>query len=130
MQAWRQSVSSPGQKYRSRKCSLRMSALKCPFALWVSRASWNPEDVGIHSVFGTLSRVFKLTRHSLSFSIMNPSALCTALRLSVIELPVDFPSKWFTIGVKNMSPLNAVSNGCFDEGGESSAIIISFGIPL
>ena len=27
--------------------------LKWPFAVWVSRASWNPDVVGMHSVLGT-----------------------------------------------------------------------------
>ena len=72
----------------------------------------------------------ELTRHSFLPSSMKPSALCIALRRSAIELPVDFPSKWFNMGVKNMSPLNVVSSGCFVGFGESSIAMTSFCMPF
>ena len=76
--ALRQSVSIPGQKYRSRKWSWMCSGPKHPFAICVSRAWEKPSVAGIHSVFATLSLAFELIFHNLLSMIVNPEAWCVA----------------------------------------------------
>ena len=103
---------------------------KCPFCLCVLRAIWNPDDVGWHSVLDTRSDVLLLTRHSLSFSIMKPSARCIARLQSATESPADLPNKCRIIGKKKMSPWKRCSSRCNGTAGEVDTCNISFLIPL
>src|ERR1700733_11318122 len=127
---WRQSVSIPGQKNRSRSLSLIRSAPRCPFCSCVLRAVWNPDDVGWHSVLDTRSDVLLLTRHSLSFSIMKPLDRCIARLRSAIESPADLPNKCRMMGVKKMSPWKRSSRGCVGAPSEADTCSMSFLIPF
>src|SRR5882762_11466515 len=93
----------------------------------MSRAIWNPDDVGWHSVLGTRSDALLLTHHSLPSSIIKPSDQCIACLRSAIESPADFPNKCRMMGEKKMSPWKR-SSSCWCAGvpGESAICRMSF----
>ena len=131
MHARRQSASIPGWKKRSWSLSLIKSVLKCPFYLCVSRAVWNPDDVGWHSVLGTRSDTVLLIHHSLSPSIMKPLARWIAHLQSAIESPVDLPNRCWIMGEKKISSWKwSSSSWCPGAPGEVDIYSTSFWMPF
>jgi hypothetical protein len=115
----RQSLSIPGQKYWSWRCSFsRSTLLKWPMDLWVDMAISNPSVLGMHSVRDTLSFALVDRCHSLPHSMWKPCALCLACQRSDTLEPASRPNKWQIIGSKKTSPLNQSSNS-YGSGGVS-----------
>ena len=92
----------------SHTCSLTWSTLQCPISMWTFSAVSKPFLDGIHSTLEVLVDILSPTFHSRLPSIMNSHALLIACLVSLIKLPLGFPSSASTMGSKKSSPSNLV----------------------